>query len=104
MRAVVETAAQSLRTCPCVAVEGKTGCFRCVKSYRSQFGPGEPDRDTALLLKRRKPAKLARIGKLQGHYAWRLSRLWWLLRYGRPGGSDTRHGLTTATGGRHGQG
>ena len=38
------------------------------------------------------------------HYAWRLSRLWWLLRYGRPGGSDTRHGLTTATGGRHGQG
>jgi DEAD/DEAH box helicase domain-containing protein len=48
MRAVIETAAQALRTCACVAVEGKTGCFRCVKSYRSQFGPGEPDRDTAL--------------------------------------------------------
>ncbi|MCA1412671.1 DEAD/DEAH box helicase [Bradyrhizobium sp. NBAIM20] len=48
MRTVVEAAAQALRTCPCVAVEGKTGCFRCVKSYRAQFGAGEPDRDTAL--------------------------------------------------------
>ena len=48
MRAVIDAAAQALRTCPCVSVEGKTGCFRCVKSYRAQFGPGEPDRDTAL--------------------------------------------------------
>ena len=47
MRAVVEGAAEALRTCACVD-EGKSGCFRCVKSYRSQFGPGEPDRDTAL--------------------------------------------------------
>lgn len=48
MRAVIDSAAQALRTCPCVAIEGKTGCFRCVKSYRAQFGLGEPDRDTAL--------------------------------------------------------
>jgi DEAD/DEAH box helicase domain-containing protein len=48
MRAVIGAAAQALRTCPCVSIEGKTGCFRCVKSYRAQFGPGEPDRDTAL--------------------------------------------------------
>jgi len=47
MRAVVARAAEALRTCACVE-NGKSGCFRCVKSYRSQFGPGEPDRDTAL--------------------------------------------------------
>ena len=47
MRAVIEQAADALRTCPCNG-SGKSGCFRCVKSYRAQFGPGEPDRDTAL--------------------------------------------------------
>jgi len=47
MKSVFEKAADVLRTCPCEA-EGRTGCFRCVKSYRSQFGPGEPDRNTAL--------------------------------------------------------
>ena len=47
MRSVIERAAEALRTCACVN-EGKNGCFRCVKSYRSQFGAGEPDRDTAL--------------------------------------------------------
>jgi DEAD/DEAH box helicase domain-containing protein len=47
MRAVIERAAEALKTCKCNET-GKTGCFRCVKSYRSQFGPGEPDRDTAL--------------------------------------------------------
>ena len=46
MKAVIESAFQALDTCPC-AQEGKTGCYRCVKSYRSQFGPGEPDRDLA---------------------------------------------------------
>ncbi len=46
MKSVVETAFEALDTCPC-ANEGKTGCYRCVKSYRSQFGPGEPDRDLA---------------------------------------------------------
>ena len=43
MKAVIESAFQALDTCPC-AQEAKTGCYRCVKSYRSQFGPGEPDR------------------------------------------------------------
>lgn len=47
MKSVIAKAANALRECGCAA-EGKTGCFRCVKSYRSQFGPGEPDRDTAL--------------------------------------------------------
>ena len=47
MRAVIDRAANALRTCPCNE-SGKSGCFRCVKSYRTQFGPGEPDRDTAL--------------------------------------------------------
>jgi DEAD/DEAH box helicase domain-containing protein len=47
MRAVIERAAETLRSCPCNETP-KSGCFRCVKSYRSQFGPGEPDRDTAL--------------------------------------------------------
>ena len=46
MKAVIESAFQALDTCPC-AQEDKTGCYRCVKSYRSQFGPGEPDRDLA---------------------------------------------------------
>jgi DEAD/DEAH box helicase domain-containing protein len=47
MKSVITKAAEALQTCACVE-EGKSGCFRCVKSYRSQFGPGEPDRDTAL--------------------------------------------------------
>ena len=47
MRTVFTKAADALQSCSC-AQEQKTGCFRCVKSYRSQFGPGEPDRDTAL--------------------------------------------------------
>jgi len=51
MKSVFEKAAEVLRTCPCAA-EGRTGCFRCVKSYRSQFGPGEPDRDTAYRMMR----------------------------------------------------
>ena len=46
MKAVVQSAFEALDTCPCNH-EGKTGCYRCVKSYRSQFGPGEPDRDLA---------------------------------------------------------
>ena len=46
MKAVVQSAFEALDTCPCYH-EGKTGCYRCVKSYRSQFGPGEPDRDLA---------------------------------------------------------
>lgn len=46
MKAVVQSAFDALDTCPC-NYEDKTGCFRCVKSYRSQFGPGEPNRDQA---------------------------------------------------------
>lgn len=46
MKAVIESAFEALDTCPC-SHEAKTGCYRCVKSYRSQFGPGEPDRDLA---------------------------------------------------------
>lgn len=46
MRSIVSRAADALRDCPC-AREARTGCYRCVKSYRSQFGPGEPDRDRA---------------------------------------------------------
>ena len=46
MKAVIESAFKALDTCPCVE-EDKSGCYRCVKSYRSQFGPGEPDRDMA---------------------------------------------------------
>ena len=32
--------------CPCNQ-DAKSGCYRCVKSYQSLFGPGEPDRDRA---------------------------------------------------------
>ena len=49
MRAVLTRAAEALRDCPCNRDE-RTGCYRCVKSYRSQFGPGEPDRDRARAL------------------------------------------------------
>lgn len=47
MREIIERAAEALRDCPC-AQTGKNGCFRCVKSYRTQFGAGEPDRERAL--------------------------------------------------------
>jgi DEAD/DEAH box helicase domain-containing protein len=47
MRGVIEKGAEALRTCPCNESD-KNGCFRCVKSYRALFGPGEPDRDIAL--------------------------------------------------------
>ena len=47
---VFDYASKALRQCPCNNEEGKNGCFRCVKPYRSQFGRGEPKRDTALHL------------------------------------------------------
>lgn len=49
LRAIVARAAEALRDCPCTR-DGRNGCYRCVKSYRSQFGPGEPDRDRARAL------------------------------------------------------
>jgi DEAD/DEAH box helicase domain-containing protein len=50
MHKVFQLAAVALRDCPCAADTTKNGCFRCVKPYRSQFGPGEPLRDLALQL------------------------------------------------------
>ena len=47
MRKVIIRALEALRDCPCNQEPDRNGCFRCVKSYRSQFGPGEPDRDRA---------------------------------------------------------
>lgn len=47
MRAVIERAVEALRDCPCNQEPDRNGCYRCVKPYRSQFGPGEPDRDRA---------------------------------------------------------
>ena len=47
MRAVISRSAEALRDCPCNQEPDRNGCFRCVKPYRSQFGPGEPDRDRA---------------------------------------------------------
>lgn len=47
MRAVIARAAEALRDCPCNQEPDRNGCFRCVKPYRTQFGPGEPDRDRA---------------------------------------------------------
>jgi DEAD/DEAH box helicase domain-containing protein len=47
MRAVINRAAEALRDCPCNQEPDRNGCFRCLKPYRSQFGPGEPDRDRA---------------------------------------------------------
>ena len=47
MRAVISRAAEALRDCPCNQEPDRHGCFRCVKPYRAQFGPGEPDRDRA---------------------------------------------------------
>ena len=49
LKRVIEKAIAALRDCRCV-IEQKDGCFRCVRSYRSQFGPGEPSRDAALAL------------------------------------------------------
>ncbi len=47
LRGVIEKAAEALRDCACTQDPEKDGCFRCVRSYRSQFGPGDPSRDTA---------------------------------------------------------
>ena len=47
MRAVIARAADALRDCPCNQEPERNGCYRCVKPYRAQFGPGEPDRDRA---------------------------------------------------------
>ena len=47
MRAVISRAAEALRDCLCNQEPDSNGCFRCVKPYRSLFGPGEPDRDRA---------------------------------------------------------
>jgi DEAD/DEAH box helicase domain-containing protein len=47
MRAVIARAAEALRDCPCNRDTDRNGCYRCVKPYRLQFGPGEPDRDRA---------------------------------------------------------
>lgn len=47
---VFRLSAAALRDCPCADQENKNGCFRCVKPYRSQFGPGDPKRDLALQL------------------------------------------------------
>lgn len=47
MRQVIKSAADALRDCSCNQEPDRNGCFRCVKPYRSQFGPGEPDRDRA---------------------------------------------------------
>jgi DEAD/DEAH box helicase domain-containing protein len=47
MRAVISRSIEALRDCPCNQEPARNGCFRCVKPYRSQFGPGEPDRDRA---------------------------------------------------------
>ncbi|WP_045834969.1 DEAD/DEAH box helicase [Hyphomicrobium sp. 99] len=47
MRAVVLRAVEALRDCPCNQQPDRNGCYRCVKPYRAQFGPGEPDRDRA---------------------------------------------------------
>ncbi|WP_412506107.1 DEAD/DEAH box helicase [Roseovarius sp. SYSU LYC5161] len=47
MRKVISRAVEALRDCPCNQQPDRTGCFRCVKPYRSQFGRGEPDRDRA---------------------------------------------------------
>ncbi len=51
MKSIVSNAIEALRDCDCNhAVPEKDGCFRCVKPYRSQFGPGEPSRDRARAL------------------------------------------------------
>nr|WP_155523132.1 hypothetical protein [Tabrizicola thermarum] len=47
MREVGSRAAEALRDCPCNQEPDRNGCFRGVKPYGSQFGPGEPDRDRA---------------------------------------------------------
>ena len=47
MRKVISLAAAALRDCPCGQEEDRKGCFRCVKPYAMQFGPGEPDRERA---------------------------------------------------------
>jgi len=49
LRNVISLAAEGLRDCPCNH-EGLDGCYRCVLSYRSQFGPGTPSRDNSLRL------------------------------------------------------
>lgn len=65
MRAVVAKAAEALQNCPCAA-EGRTGCFRCVKSYRTQFGPGEPDRDSALRMMQSILAQWESLERVEG--------------------------------------
>lgn len=49
LRQVFVRARNALRDCPCDS-EGKSGCHRCVRVYRSTFGRGEARRDIALRL------------------------------------------------------
>lgn len=49
LKRVFIQAREVLRTCPCEG-EGRDGCHRCVKSYRSQFGAGTPSRSLGLVL------------------------------------------------------
>ena len=51
MKLIVKKAIEALRDCRCNSdISARDGCFRCVKPYRSQFGPGEPSRDRARAL------------------------------------------------------
>lgn len=47
---VFRQAQTALNDCPCRDDATRNGCFRCVKSYRLQYGAGEPRRDRALQL------------------------------------------------------
>lgn len=47
MKSVITQAVTFLRDCACNHDPDRDGCFRCVKSYRNQFGLGEPSRDRA---------------------------------------------------------
>ncbi len=51
MKSIVSKAIAALSQCRCnTADPPRDGCYRCVKPYRSQFGPGEPSRDRARAL------------------------------------------------------
>lgn len=63
MQSIFRRAATALRDCGCVS-QGRDGCFRCVKSYRNLFGPGEPKRDTALRLIEAALANWEHLGKV----------------------------------------
>ena len=66
LRQVFSLAQATLDECACKSLEHSDGCHACVRSYRSQFGPGEASRSLALKLVNRVLASWDHLVEAQG--------------------------------------